>query len=206
VKTFKLLSIFFLSVILSYSQEIPTGFQDIDFGTTYDIVLKELIDLFHLNHTSDLSREYKGDYYVMLFDKEINIIDFKLGNKTVDLSLYFNNNLKFYKFAFDCNRYTANYFDTKVKKDAQFLSELFEKKYGPPKYKYSPDFFDVKEGYYSFYWKWWRQKHTVFTAISTYESEYYASAVVYDDILDKEQKIEEEKNKKESIEKAIDAF
>jgi hypothetical protein len=206
MKYLSLLPVIFLTIILSYSQEIPTGFQDFDFGTNYNVMKNEMIDKYHLTQSTYLEYSYSGDYNVYFYKEYFHVSNFKLGNKPVDLFLYFNKNQKFYKFEFACRNYTANYFDTKLKEDAQFLSEIFEKKYGPPKHKYTPDFFDVREGYYSFYWKWWRQRHTIFTALSTHESEYHASAVVYDDILEKEHQIIEENNKKDEIEKAVDAF
>jgi hypothetical protein len=169
-------------------------------------VKDKLINIYHLTKSTYSDNFYSGEYEIDFLENMISISDFKLGDKTVKLYLFFNNNSKFYRFEFDCDKYSANYFDTKVKEDAQFLSEIFEKKYGPPKYKYSPDFFDIKEGNYSFYWKWWRPYHTIFTAISTNESEYYSSAIIYDDVLEKEQKIEDDQNKQKSIEKAIDSF
>lgn len=194
MKVIRFLSIFFLAVTVARSQVNPTGFQDINFGTPFDSVKIKLMSI--ESYRNNMSYGYDLIY----------LNDFILGEKTVTVLLLFNNNLKFYRFEIRCQNYTANYFDTIVKNDVQYLSDILAKKYGPPKNKYTPTFFEIKDGYYSFYWKWWKKRFTIFTAISVNGSKYYASAVVYDDNLAKEQQDFEEKSKQESIDKAVNTF
>ena len=202
----KMLSLLFIFTSSLFSQIVePTGFQDIKFSTSYDTTKHLLIKKFELKK-SIAGISYFGEYYVDFYGDFIIINNYELGDRIVDLHLHFNKNNKFYKFTFALSKYTANYFDTKVKSDVLYISKIFSKKYGPPRNKYSPGFFDIQEGFYSYFWKWWRKKHTIYTAIATDDSEYYAVGVVFDDLLEKEHKIIKEKQEKDSIQDATKSF
>jgi hypothetical protein len=181
----------------------PTGFQNISFGEEKDKTISLLEDAFEINPNFGASENGVG---LQDFDKFAILSNFPLGERQYDVYFYFNKSGKFYSYEFRGEKKNANFIENTIKDDALYLSKVFEKKFGPPSIKNNPTILNIKQGYVTFFWKWTMKKHTVFTGLSTYENEYYASATVTDDVLEKEDKAFHKKKEAESIEDAAKGF
>jgi hypothetical protein len=189
---------------LGFSEDIkpPTGFHGIPFGVSKDTFGLKWNELCSKDSDQNLRdaikyEDYENFYYVA---------NYPLGNQTYRLTFRFNKNGRFYKYEFHSPDYPANYFETTVKSHVDYLSKVFQKKFGDPKKKYNPGLSDIKAGQVSYCWKWRFKKQTVYTGISIYESDYYATAAVSDNDLEDEHNQPLKQDNKTSIDSAASQF
>ena len=184
---------FFLLPVLLFSQPSKYskyGFKDIKFGMPMDTVY------------SKLSKKYSVDKY----GSYIMINAFNLP-ELAQIKVYFygNANNRFFKFAIDGHTYSASYLELNVQEELDYLTSVFEQKFGKPLNKEKPSILNLKPGYITYYARWRHPEITIRTGIvSTTDFTYYAEAFIFDDKLEKEKKILENKKKNESIKKGAD--
>jgi hypothetical protein len=176
----------------SQNKNPPTGFQTIPFG----VDKASFVESF--NSISNKRLEKSNNF--------MWVNDFELGEKKYTLWFFFNLNNKFYKYSFQSEEYSANLFDTDVKYEADYLSKIFQEKFGTPIKTFDPNFFDVKDGYETYYRKWGFKKQTVYVCLSTYEFKYSAKAFVSNDSLEAEQVAANERKTNESAKAAANQF
>jgi len=182
---------------LAEEYETPDNFKGIKFGSSKEVLHNKLKEDKLLRGHQDI------DYFIR---KEFIQIEnfFKIGDLSVTVIFYFYED-KFYQFEFQTKLYAADKLSL-VKKDANYLADIFKNKYGPWKSKFDPSIIDISSDAVSFTHKWLFPKQTVFIGLTEYEFEYYAIARVYDDDIRKD-KIEGIKSKsKSSAKDAVDDF
>jgi hypothetical protein len=144
------------------------GFKDIPFGSPH-LIVKKILQL-----------EYGSKN--LLFDddnKYIWLKCFSLGQEEVGVTFFFDHNKEFYSFEFKGDGRTANYIDTLVYSDGQYLNSVFKNKYGnPQKCIKAPNIFHIKTGFVTYLCKWNYKEMEIFTGFNTYEFKYYAIGYV----------------------------
>jgi hypothetical protein len=181
----------------------PSGFQDIHFGEPIDSVFQKLKAKFQLKQ--DAKGVYTGADGVRFetFEGALVLQDYLLSTRRFKLAFRFNKNGKFFRYELTGANKSADAFATTVKDEADFLSRVFEKKFGPTFNKNSPNIFDVKPGFVTAVWQWPSETHTVFTGIGqTTANEYYVTAVVADNALAEEKQRAVQKEPTENIDEA----
>lgn len=190
----------------SKSFKEPTGFMDIQFGSSKENAINYFIEKYHMK--KDDYGGYSGDNYFSINDygEFISAPRFCIAETCYNLTLWFGNIDKFYSYSMRTEGVSALEFDTTLQSEVKTLSQIFREKFGEPKTKLSPGFTDIRQGYDSYFWKWPSKRFDIYTALSVYEFAYRASATIEDKKLKSEEAALEEKRKHEKIKSDANNF
>ena len=184
-----------LILILNTSAFAAGDFQDLKFGTTYEDVKKDL-----------LTKYEEGSIGFTDDQKYIWINGYELGDREFDIALLFDNSQNFYAFRISSPKYPANYFEFNVTDDCKYLSTVFKNKYGKPSKSRKPNFFTASSGYVALMNTWSSKSYEIYTGITSYEAEYYATAYVASKKMSAAFEKFREKEKRESSRRASGQF
>jgi hypothetical protein len=154
----KILLIIGLSVVQWAIAQDAKGFAEISFGESKEKVIEEILLMGYNPMGQGLE------------DEKVIIPIFKLGDLPVQVTFFFNKNDKFYSFELRTGKVSAADYDTKVLLAADYMSKVFEKKFGAVSDRNRPKVTALKEGFRTFYWKWTRPSTEIYTAITAIDA------------------------------------
>ncbi len=170
-----LVAFIFIPSPIKAEEKIAYGFQDIPFGTSFEEVKATLQKKYEYGLTTVQAR---SDYIV------INYL--KLGNKEFDALLSFDKEMKFKSFSFTGQKKNANYLETQVYEDLDYLTDVFKNKYGNPVACRKPNILEISSRN-GMACAWKHKDLFITTGISVYEFQYYATATVgFNQLIDKD--------------------
>lgn len=157
----------------------PTGVFEVPFGMEREKALHFLVEK-HNMQMYGTPNEYFGNNYFNLRVSEgfLVVPDHCIEGTCYDVYLMFGKAGRFYSYFYKTQGVTANNFDTTLQSDALTLSLMLQEKFGPPSEKFKPGFFDVKQGYDVFFWRWSNPDFNIFTALNVTDSKFFALAKV----------------------------
>lgn len=144
------------------------GFMNIPFGMHYEDVAKMV-------KVNGITGYDHGKIY-----------NFDLGGKGILVTFDFDHKQRFYRFRFQTDHYSANYFDTTVQTDVAYIDDVFKNKYGKPTKCSNVKFLFVRQGYITYKCQWTKPNMEIYTGITSYDAEYFTVAVVADKNLQQE--------------------
>ena len=152
------------------------GFKDIPFGTKYQEVARALRQIGKNASFLLLGRENSSP-----FDMTV-LYGYSIGGKRYDVEFFFDHKHRFYSFWIkSASSETADYLDSTIAEEVNFLTEIFKTKYGNP--KICKDFPSIiKMGNDPFYWvcAWDTDSLLAFTGVHQTRNRYRAQAEVFD--------------------------
>lgn len=184
-----LIALLFIAPPIKAEERQVYGFQEIPFGTLFEDV------------KASLQKKYEyGFPTVQVLDNFIKLNDFKLGNRNFDVFLHFDPDKKFSTFSFRGKKKPANYLESEVYGDLNYLTEVFKNKYGNPTSSEAPNIIKIgTRGQVICTWD-----HNVLfivTGINVYEFEYYANGMIgYRPLEEKKMSRDKEEKKKGAVE------
>ena len=173
------------------------GFKDISFGTKYQEVVIALRRI--ATKPNDLILGREGSFSMDI----TKLWHYNIGGKEYLIEFFFDHKDRFYCFEVIWPwPETADYLDSIIKKDVEFLTDVFRNKYGnPASCKPFPSILEISSGTISTFCKWETKEVTAFTGVREEEHKFYAVGRVLDDMFFNE--YWDHKNKKQS-EKAVE--
>jgi len=169
------------------------GFGDLNFGDSKEKVQSYL----------------KGKYAeenVINSEKYIWLHDFELGDKSVEVTFFFDHNDMLYSFQFASDKVGADDFQYKLKDDAMYFNAVFTKRFGKPSKNFTPRFFSIDSNSVSYVSKWNNKEYDIFTGVTSYEFRYYAVANVTSKKMEKALEQHNQKERVKSSQEAADDF
>jgi hypothetical protein len=162
VRIFTILSL--VAILFSSSGAMGSdGFERIRFGTPYQTVLEEIMKMGY---------EPKGQGTAILA-----IPEHRIAGMPVQVQFFFNRNNKFCAFEIRTGKQTKERYH-KVIEVVKYMSELFQKKWGPPSQKYYPRMEELT-AYGKKYWEWNPKGYAVFTSLIRQDGQYFTKGIVF---------------------------
>jgi len=173
--------------------QTKNGFRDISFGTKKEDVRASL---------QRIALETGSELMIGKYIDVTKLWHYSIGGKEYLIEFFFDHKDRFYCFEIIWPwPETADYLDSVVKKDVEFLTDIFKNKYGnPTSCKGFPSILQIKSGAIASVCKWETAEITAFTGVMEEEYKYYAVGRVLDNKLFDE--YWDHKHKKQS-EKAV---
>jgi hypothetical protein len=168
----------------------PGGFEGIPFGTSRADVRAAVMAKLKIQPVQAFdSVELRGDGDLRLVDHDDGIVlqRYRLNGRPVDVILFFNANGRFFRVEYDAQPRPVSYFQSATKEDAIFFSKALQKVYGSPTFQMNPKPVEMRPGSVGYFWRWTKQRDTVYTAIVAGEEDFGAIAVISDDVLMREE-------------------
>jgi len=155
------------------------GFKGIAFGIKYEKVEIALRGM--ATHSKDLILGREGTSFIDI----TKLWNCKIAEKDYLIEFFFDHKDRFYSFEIIWPwPETADYLHSIVKKDLNFITEIFRNKYGSPEYcKDFPSVLEIKSGMTSTFCEWQTNEITSLTGVKEEEYKYYAIGKVIDNMF-----------------------
>jgi hypothetical protein len=177
------------------------GFKDIVFGTKYSAVRSDL--QYIAKNPDDLILGREGSRYLDI----TKLWNYEIGGKKYLIEFFFDHRDRFYYFDITWpHAMTANYLNSVMKEDLDFLTDIFRKKYGNPSHCNSfPSVLEIKLDRISTYCEWETEEGKALTGINETEEGFFTIARVLDKKLFTEYtEIEDAKQSDKATQGAMD--
>ena len=202
------------------------GFKDIPFGASFEEVYKKAKTIqyqsdkeqynkrttlkgLELKHWKMIETDNRMQLVALRSRKFIALINnqYNLGEIKVDVYFWFDHNDKFYSFDFSTKEASANYLESKVHVDGEYLSNVFKVRFGEPSKCYSPpNILIIKHGSATYLCKWKHRDLEIFTGITENNSKYYATGNVISKNMEKQYIEFKEQEKSKGAVKGAESF
>jgi hypothetical protein len=113
-----------------------------------------------------------------VMDSIAYVNDIQWGERPFLTAFHFDRNERLFKYEIESPALASDKLNAVVRPDAEYLSQVFTKKFGEPARRYTFGYFDIKSGVLSPYKTWDIKGYSVYVGISMENYRYYAKAVV----------------------------